>query len=62
MLLQFIFQNSKLGITIMVDFDQFRRTFWSLIQNNGISSVLVLVVVIHGFTTKFLAWMNKKGN
>lgn len=63
--LQFCFPFVKKTLNLaftMADLEQFRRTFWSLVQNNGISAVLVLVVVIHGFTTKFLAWMNKKGN
>jgi len=41
--------------------EELRQAFIALIQKNGITSIVVVVIVVHGFTTKLLAWLNKKG-
>ena len=41
--------------------EELKQAFIALIQKNGITSIVVVVIVVHGFTTKFLAWLNKKG-
>ena len=33
----------------------------NLVKTNGIASLVVIVIVIHGFTSKILAWINRKG-
>jgi len=32
----------------------------NLVKTNGITSLIIIVIVIHGFTSKILAWINKK--